>query len=411
MQNAPKEPPPLDSEAVVAHTAGMWKYVPVSADEPEPAPEYLNTFEECCGGRVIAARVRGKKHKHEGTNCDDWYETAYPGNITIAAVSDGAGSKVLSRIGARESCRAAVNSIKAQLDSLMRVYPRLTADLCGELTGKDFTEACGRIAEVLQNAVNSAFLSVESAFRQRCADEKYTRLMGRPPVLSDFAATLLAAAVIPLENGERLFVTCQIGDGMIALIDTEGDMSECIKPMSIPDGGDFSGETEFLTSEKMRSRDALRARTKISRNKSDLLLLMTDGVCDDYFPDKRELIRLYFDLIANGILPSGKTSAGITPEQLRFYKALPPPASYPWVNDPAVRLPLRYTKKICETANVSYEELWNNRPALELGAIELEEMSAADDRSMRLRMWLDNYVERGSFDDRTLVIVQMKNKG
>ena len=29
------------------------------------------------------------------------------------------------------------------------------------------------------------------------------------------------------------------------------------------------------------------------------------------------------------------------------------------------------------------------------------------DPSKRLQIWLDNYVERGSFDDRTLVIVRM----
>src|SRR4051794_10276990 len=42
---------------------------------------------------LVGARVRGKKHKHEGTNCDDWFEFAVSGAWTIIAVSDGAGSR------------------------------------------------------------------------------------------------------------------------------------------------------------------------------------------------------------------------------------------------------------------------------------------------------------------------------
>ena len=32
----------------------------------------------------------------------------------------------------------------------------------------------------------------------------------------------------------------------------------------------------------------------------------------------------------------------------------------------------------------------------------------ANDKSERLKVWLDNYSQRGSFDDRTLVIIEPK---
>ena len=67
------------------------------------------------GFKILAAWVRGKKHKHEGTNCDDWFEIARSGKWGIIAVSDGAGSKMFSRVGARVACKAAVNYLINQL--------------------------------------------------------------------------------------------------------------------------------------------------------------------------------------------------------------------------------------------------------------------------------------------------------
>ena len=63
----------LSDREVTEHTASLWKYNPVP-DSPEPYPEYRNGYEQYSDGEIIAARVRGKKHKHEGSNCDDWYD-------------------------------------------------------------------------------------------------------------------------------------------------------------------------------------------------------------------------------------------------------------------------------------------------------------------------------------------------
>ena len=40
-----------------------------------------------------------------------------------------------------------------------------------------------------------------------------------------------------------------------------------------------------------------------------------------------------------------------------------------------------------------------------LAKAKLEEDEKLSDPGERLKVWLDNYVERGSFDDRTLVVV------
>ena len=51
-------------------------------------------------------------------------------------------------------------------------------------------------------------------------------------------------------------------------------------------------------------------------------------------------------------------------------------------------------------------ELWEDGTPLALSRLELDEQMEAASPAERLKIWLDNYVVRGSFDDRTLVIAQ-----
>lgn len=399
-------PKPLSNEAVTGHTAALWKYRPIPQDQPDPFPEHLTLCQNFPAGRFIGARVRGKKHKHEGTNCDDWFSVSGFQNLLFIAVSDGAGSRKFSRIGAQASCRAAVGCMAKSFSELWTQQPDLAADICLDIQDPRCMNACGVLARAVQEAVLKARDAVEAAFYTRAADPAYEAVLGRTLDFRDLSATLLAAAVIPAGNAGRLVISCQVGDGMIALVDSKAPFASSLKLMGVPDSGEFSGETEFLTSPKMASLDALQNRTMLSLGRSDTLLIMTDGVADDYFPNETELRRLYFDLLANGILE--RDAGPLSAEQLRIYKSLPAPLSYPSVNDQSVQVPLHYTRRILETPGLTPEVLWESRSVLALARQELEGQTALEDPAERLRRWLDNYVERGSFDDRTLAVVELK---
>src|SRR5215813_5441052 len=93
----------------------QWRYEPVP-DDPERHAEFDQRAGISPEGLpIIGARVRGKKHKHEGTNCDDWFEFCNSGAWTIITVSDGAGAKIFSRIGAKTSCEAAIEYLRGAL--------------------------------------------------------------------------------------------------------------------------------------------------------------------------------------------------------------------------------------------------------------------------------------------------------
>ena len=402
----------LTNKEVTDHTASLWKYLPIPTDEPEPAPEYLQCDTTMPGGRVIAARVRGKKHKHEGTNCDDWFEIANVDDVTFIAVSDGAGSKKFSRIGARESCKASVGYLVSAYGKMLSDIPTLREALKQELSSNECMEACGRIAGLVQKSVIQAWEAVEAAFYSRATDPAYSKVLKRKLDLKDLSGTLLVAAIIPLnrETKEHLIVTCQVGDGMIVSINSKGTFQSSVKLLGVPDSGDFSGETEFLTAPQMKTMEALQKRTKLSRGVTDTVMLMSDGVADDYFPNETQMRRLFFDLLVNGIIEMEDKPAELsklTPKEMSIFKRIPDPILYPWVNDKSVTVPIQYTNRICDTVGVSLEELWEDRSILGLASLELKEAIPASDMGERLRVWLDNYYERGSFDDRTLVVMQM----
>ena len=397
----------LSDEAVLAHTASLWQYHPVPQDEPDAAPEYKTEEKRIGMADFVAARVRGKKHKHDATNCDDWFAVTAVGDIAVLAVSDGAGSKRFSRVGARAASEAAVGSIYEQLRTLDAASAENRAAFALPMSDAAFGEACAKLGTALHTGVLDARRAVLAAFHERCGQEAYTKLLGRDLALSDFAATLLVTVAVPVpELGEVLVLSCQVGDGMTCAIDTHAPYGKAVKLLGKPDSGDFSGETDFLTSEAMADIASLQRRTLVTRGAYDLILTMTDGVADDYF-NEQEMHRLYLDLAANGIVPGAQGAATFTRTEVELLRSLPQPTAFPWVNDKEQHIALQYASRMCRKIPTTEESLWQNAHVLALAA-EDTSLKGVASHAERLKIWLDNYVTRASFDDRTLALLAWK---
>lgn len=397
----------LSDRDVTAHTAAMWKYNPVP-ESPEPYPESICRGDSAGSFSVTAASVRGKKHKHDGSNRDDSFAFEIIDDILVAAVSDGAGSKPFSRIGAKAACEAVIKYSKIRLEAIGRDLPKFRKDLGGALDSGGFGAVCSQIAGMLRDSCAEAFASVEAAAEKRADDPEFEAAVGRKPELKDFSCTLLVTVIIPVEtkNGrEYLTASIQLGDGMIAAIDENAETAGALIILGDADSGSFAGETEFITSEQFRNPESLMSRTKIRRGKLTSLMMMTDGVADDYYPNNPQLLRLALDLKLNGIMPMGKKEDTGNAE----LPAVPEPVSYPWVNDGDVLYSLQYAKNVLSETGFTLEELWKNKAVQQKASLAefgiVHEKNAAE----MLTIWLDNYVERGSFDDRTLLLVNILN--
>lgn len=396
----------LSDRDVTAHTAAMWKYKPVP-ESPEPYPESVSGSASDGGFSVTAASVRGKKHKHDGSNRDDSFAFEIVDDMAIAAVSDGAGSKAFSRIGAKAACEAVIKYSKIRLEAIKRDFPDFRRNLGGDIGSADFGNMCSQIAEMLRGSCAEAFAAVEAAAEKREKNSEFEAAVGRKPELKDFSCTLLAAAFIPVEtkNGrEYLTASIQVGDGMIAAIDESAEAQNALIILGDADSGSFAGETEFITSEQFRNPESLMSRTKVRRGRLTSFLMMTDGVADDYYPNNPQLLRLALDLKLNGIMPAGKkVDAGSADT------AVPEPVSYPWVNDGDVLYALQYTKNVLSETGLTLGDFWKNKALQKKASLSEFGIVHEKDRAEMLTIWLDNYVERGSFDDRTLLMINTEN--
>lgn len=412
--HAETRPEATAARDITRHTASLWKYVEISGAEPENYSEYCARNEKIRGGEIIAAKARGKKHKHKGANCDDWYEVETLDDWTFIAVSDGAGSKRFSRVGARVSCQEATSYIKEEMRRFKEERPGVLEALSLPLDHPFFTNLCTKLANIVQKGVISAYYAVQNAFEERSMDERYASVVGRALTLTDFAATLLVAVILPVKVGrkkEHVLISCQVGDGMIAAVRESGPFADALCLLGEADGGSYAGETVFLTSGKMKNIETLMKRTRITRREISAVLVMTDGVADDYYPSDPELLRLYIDLQLNGVLGNldAHTFRDFS-ENLRYIKRVPEPVRYPWINDPGQQIALQYAKRVLADTGLPLEALWHNKDVLYAAYLHTfgADASGGTPKEKLLEVWLDNYVERGSFDDRTLVIFRKR---
>lgn len=395
----------LTDRDVTAHTAALWKYNPVP-EKPEPYPETLCSSKKEGCFEVTAAAVRGKKHKHDGSNRDDAFAFDFHDGAVIASAADGAGSKPFSRIGAKSACDAAVNFIKARLAAIKRKFPDYCERLGKAIDSAEFGTVCSEIAGMLRDSCSEAYTAIEAAFEKRRDIPEFEEAIGRKPDIKDFSTTLLTVIIIPVntENGREFFTAAiQLGDGMIAAFDENADFENALIILGSADSGSFAGETEFLTSEQMRSPDSLKNRTKIRRGKMTSLMLMTDGVADDYYPNNNQLLRLMLDLKLNGIMP--EANSGNSENTDEFEGNIPGPVAYQWVNDSDVKYALQYAKNLTAECSLTLEQLWKNKTLQSKACLKAFDIVHDREKDEMLKIWLDNYVERGSFDDRTLVLI------
>jgi hypothetical protein len=400
----------------------QWRYIPVP-DDPDKHEEFDQRSAVSPEGlRIIGARVRGKKHKHEGTNCDDWFEFGFSGSWTIIAVSDGAGSKAFSRIGARESCRAALKELS---DRLQDHALKARDDWAGPEEGKkgNFSEDdLAVIREALHSAMHKAYDAVAAKAQDLANSEAHKKVLGgRDVEIDDLSGTLLLAVhtTVVHEGVERSFVmACQIGDGMLAAVDGNGQLNL----MGIPDSGEFAGQTDFLTSRRKLESANLAGRTFAFFGPLNALMVMTDGVADDYFPNDPGMLRLYGDLAINRVLQlrydKTRNAHELLASSLKETKLenthgvlsakLAAPVEAITSSGERQTVMIRSMETYAEKLGLEIEAVVKSPALLMAGAMSITgEDMCSEEKSPEamLRIWLDSYHVRGSFDDRTLIVL------
>ena len=256
-------------------TKDLWENIPSSRNiefwKADSASEIIREN----SATIIAARQRGRSHAHRGTCCDDDFKIIYNSkrNAFIVAVADGAGSCEYSRLGSQLT----VNAVCKTIDEI------INSEKFDNLTNRE------SIDKNLTDAISKMFYYAsyyDVSYHQEKINDKNNKISNFKQLYS----TLLTTLALPLKNNKWLVCSYWIGDGALAIWENNE-----ISLLGNPDGGQYSGETNFLSKEEITTSDNQPNYEKISQRMRikiadyPLILLMTDGVSDPKFPSNNAL--------------------------------------------------------------------------------------------------------------------------
>lgn len=272
-------------------------------EPPANAPYW--TPNDVCEGRtvklnsaafnVLAASKRGRMHEHNGTFRDDNFAVSLsddPYGWHVFVVADGAGSAKYSREGSRIACRTIVDKVNENLknnaETIERSFRREIFRLA-EANDSTVLLPSATVGEIhgyniLDGAVYSA---ISAVFAEADKNKRYG------VTVKDYYTTLLCAVVKrfgrnhdfggdPRASSVWAIVTYWVGDGGLALLRPNG--KDAVELLGSPDGGQYAGETRFLTMREEAETVKIRSRIRVAFARSfDALILATDGVTDPFF--------------------------------------------------------------------------------------------------------------------------------
>lgn len=228
---------------------------------------------------IVAASQRGRSHAHEGKARDDDFSILHnqESDWYVTVVADGAGSAQFSRKGSEIACTTVSDISNIHLAKYNKEIDELVKDFQKENSEIKRKKLGDALYNILGAAVFKAYKNIEQE-----AVENNNQI-------KDYATTLLAAVAKKYKFG-WFVATFWVGDGGIALYNKETGF---VKVMGDPDGGDFAGQTRFLTmGEVMQPAEIYkRLRFEIIEDFT-ALVLMTDGVTDPKFETDANLQRI-----------------------------------------------------------------------------------------------------------------------
>ncbi len=226
---------------------------------------------------IVAASKRGRSHAQDAKPRDDDFRVSFnPQNgWYVLAVADGAGSAKYSREGSRIACKVTEEYCKQWLANNGEELERAVSVYAADRSQENLQPVVHKVHDVLFKGAAEAYRAIV-ARKDGCEEAA---------VVKDFSTTLLLAICRKFSFG-WFVASFGVGDGAIGIYDKNSDI---VRLLNEPDGGEFAGQTRFLTMQSIFS-DRPRIRLSIVPDFT-ALMLMTDGISDPFFETDANLAR------------------------------------------------------------------------------------------------------------------------
>lgn len=256
--------------AVNPDPRSLWKTLESDQNDPWWKADEVHTQQSFGSKQLVAASKRGRAHANIGKFREDHYtlgNTGTPG-WNILAVSDGAGSASLSRLGSKVAAETIVSHLKELPAS---AYEQLETAL--KLTGRS-----------AEKPVEQELQHIAATFLTPAIHELYLRLEtlanSLNVQLSDLHATLALCLIKQFDEGWAI-LTFSVGDCPIALLNSKQNE---ITLLNWLDSGEYGGATRFVTMSEIFEHPDYPSRFS-ARIVPDFsyLMMMSDGIYDAKF--------------------------------------------------------------------------------------------------------------------------------
>ncbi len=248
----------------------LWKNLDSNREDPYWKEDNASSSGILGSKKFIVGSKRGRSHAHEGIFRDDDFAFDFSTETGwgIMAVADGAGSAKYSRKGSILACERVVQYFKnIEVVELTNLCEAINAEISesNESNQKLISSFC--ITHLGKAAFSALNVIKEEAI-----------LKGAH--IKDYSTTLIFSFV--KEFGDKMFVSSfWVGDGGIGIYSKEPNF---VSLLGVPDSGEFSGQTRFLTMNEIFADNDYIKRIKYKIvDKNCKLILMTDGITDAKF--------------------------------------------------------------------------------------------------------------------------------
>jgi serine/threonine protein phosphatase PrpC len=276
----------------------LWKNIPSKQDGVYPKPD-CDKFFLACGKNlsIAAASQRGRSHAQEGKPRDDDFLVDWDAetNCAILAAADGAGSARFSRKGSQIAVKTALDKVKAALkpDFWTTLEASVKKQVENDIQAQKNIQVS--LYKVLVQAAWEAKVQIREEVKEHEEAFFATYKKREQFTVRDYATTLILTIVKKLNVGGWFIATFWVGDGGMGVYRKDSDK---VIVQGIPDGGDYGGQTRFLTEDSSevwpQGDDA--ANKIIARrirfdvvDSFDAVILMTDGITDPKFETDNNL--------------------------------------------------------------------------------------------------------------------------
>ena len=271
----------------------LWLDLPVMDDEGYPAAneDILGQILEPLDKMVVAASCRGRSHAHVGKARDDNFRIVSDSasGWHFVTVADGAGSATFSRKGSALACEAFIAQLRQDLKEHADTLS-LNQALLAEW--KHLFDADSGLPNQERDARYRDTLALD-IFMHRAVHAAYQAIVEEASLkgaqVRDYHTTLLCAAFRKFPFG-YFFMCYWVGDGGMVLYNWNG--KDKIFSLGTPDGGDFAGQTRFLTMGKEEiNAQAIKQRTQyLFVDNFEAFLIASDGITDPFFPSEKAVV-------------------------------------------------------------------------------------------------------------------------